>query len=186
MKIDFSRSFDLNENELSKIINNYGNVNINNNISINLASIKKSVRFIPLKYKSNDFKFSNLLGSVKKEHGKFIIYIGNKKITTLKPDYFKMSNSCIDSFDVEIDGEKQTIQNGKDFFVKNNFKIITQDDIRVNIIGFVSKKHRNEIGLKINFKNLNPWYAFDKSKKVYRVEFYKKNKFCFMSKAHFN
>jgi hypothetical protein len=186
MKIDFSRDFKLNEKSLAHIINNYGNVSINNNIFLNLSNIKKSLRFIPIKSKGNNFKFSNILGSVRKEHGKFIIYIGNKKITTLKPDYFKMSNSCISNFDIVTDGINKTIPWNKDFYVKDNFKIIAQDDIRVNIIGFKSKKYRNENNLKINFKNLQSWYAVDKAKKTYRVEFYKDDKFCFMSKVHFN
>ena len=186
MKIGFSRDFQLNEKSLANIINNYGKVSINNNVFLNLSNIKKSLRFIPIKSKGNNFKFSNILGSVRKEHGKFIIYIGNKKITTLKPDYFKMSNSCISNFDIVTDGINKTIPWNKDFYVKDNFKIIAQDDIRVNIIGFKSKKYRNENNLKINFKNLQSWYAVDKAKKTYRVEFYKDDKFCFMSKVHFN
>jgi hypothetical protein len=185
MKIDFSRDFKLDEKVLANIINDYGKVRINNNIFINLSNIRRNLRYIPLKSKNNDFKFSNLLASVKKERGKFIIYIGNKKITTLKPDYFEMSNSCIDNLDVEIDGQNKTISSGEDFFVKNNFKIIAQDGIRVNIIGFKSKKHRNENNLMIHSKSFSSRYAIDKAKKIYRIEFYKGNKFCFMSKVHF-
>jgi len=185
MGIKFERDFKLSEFNLTNIINNYGTLSINNNIFINLSNIKKTLRFIPIKSKSNNFKFSNPLGSINKENGNFVVYIGNKKITTLKPDYFKMSDTCVINFDVEIDGKRSTILAGKDFLANKNFKIITKDDIRVNIIGYRSKKYKNESGLKVNFKDLNSWYALDKTKKTYRIEFYRNDEFCFMSKVHF-
>ena len=185
MGIKFERDFKLSEFNLTNIINNYGTLSINNNIFINLSNIKKTLRFIPIKSKGNNFKFSNPLGSINKENGNFVVYIGNKKITTLKPDYFKMSDTCVINFDVEIDGKRSTILAGKDFLANKNFKIITKDDIRVNIIGYRSKKYKNESGLKVNFKDLNSWYALDKTKKTYRIEFYRNDEFCFMSKVHF-
>ncbi len=185
MGIKFERDFKLSEFNLTNIINNYGTLSINNNIFINLSNIKKTLSFIPIKSKSNNFKFSNPLGSINKENGNFVVYIGNKKITTLKPDYFKMSDTCVINFDVEIDGKRSTILAGKDFLANKNFKIITKDDIRVNIIGYRSKKYKNESGLKVNFKDLNSWYALDKTKKTYRIEFYRNDEFCFMSKVHF-
>ena len=185
MQIQFERDFELSEDNLSTIIKDYGTLSINGNILINLSNIKKILRFIPIKSNSNEFEFSNPLGSVKKDRGNFVIYVGNKKITTLKPDYFKMAKNYNQEFDVEIDNKISTIASGSDFFVNENFKIITKDDIRVNIIGYRSKKHKNESNINIKLKDLNSWYATDKTKKVYRVEFYKNNEFCFMSKVHF-
>ena len=185
MKIKFRRNFELNEKNLSKIIKNYGTLSINGNISINLSNIKKSLSFIPIKSKSNDFKFSNPLGSVKKYRNSYIVYVGNKKITTLKPDYFKMAKDYISDYDVEIDGKIKSISSGSDFFANKSFKLVTKDDIRVNVIGYKSKKHKNESGVNIKYADLNTWYAIDRDKKIYRIEFYKNNEFCFMSKVHF-
>ena len=53
------------------------------------------------------------------------------------------------------------------------------------MIGYSSKKYKNESGVSIKLKNLNKKYAIDVNNKIYRVEFYKNNEFCFMSKIHF-
>jgi len=185
MQIKFIRDFGLSEDNLSKIIKDYGTLGINENFFINLSNIKKSLRFIPIKLKSNDFKFTNPLGSIRKVNGNFAVLVGNKHITTLKPDYFKVSDNCANQFKVEVDGKISVIKASSDFIVENKFKVIAKDDIRVNVIGFRSKKQKNENKLDINFKDLNSWYAMDKTKKTYRIEFYKNNEFCFMSKVNF-
>uniref|UniRef100_UPI002635745F M99 family carboxypeptidase catalytic domain-containing protein n=1 Tax=Sulfurimonas sp. TaxID=2022749 RepID=UPI002635745F len=66
MGIKYTRDFKLNKNSINKIIKNYGTLEINHNILLNLNNIKKSLSYIPIKSKNNSFKFSNPLGSVKK------------------------------------------------------------------------------------------------------------------------
>ena len=186
MQITFIRDFNLTEKEISKIIKNYGTLSINDTFHINLSNIKKTLRFVPIKFKGNDFKFSNPLGSVLRRGDNFIVLIGNKKITTLKPQYFKIAKECLKSFSVEVDGKIQNVKKAHDFFADRYFKILTNsNDIRVNVIGFRSKKYKNEAHLKIKKGDMNRWYAIDQKQKIYRVEFYKNNEFCFMSKVHF-
>ena len=48
MNISFSRKFDLTEENIDALLKNYGNLNINDNISIDLTDIKKSLSFIPM------------------------------------------------------------------------------------------------------------------------------------------
>jgi len=185
MDIRYSREFKLNEKNLSKIIKNYANLSINGNFTLNLNNIKKSLSFIPLKSKSNVFKFSNPLGSIKRVKKSFIVYIGNKKVTTLQSQYFKMAENCINKFDVIIDGNIISLNKTSDIIVNDDFNIVKENDYRVNVIGYSSRKYKNESGISIKLKDLNKKYSIDKNNKIYRVEFYKNNEFCYMSKVHF-
>ena len=182
--IKYKRDFKLNLNSISTILKNYGTLRINGNIFLNLSNIKKSLRFIPIKLRRNKFVFSNPLGMVKKVHRNFYIYIGSKRITILKPQYFKISESCFKKFNVKIDGRLSSVSASKDFYVNNSFEVLNNRKYRVNVIGFHSAKSK-ESGVMIKLKNLNPRYSVDKNGKVYRVEFYKNNKFCSMSMVHF-
>ena len=185
MGISFIRNFDLNEQKIEKIIKNYGNLGINDNILLDFSDIKKSLSFIPIKSESNVFKFSHPLGDFKKNRGSYIIYVGGKKITTLKPQYFKMAKSCPEKFRFEIDGTTVSINRTSDFFVNDDFKVLKSKDLRVNVIGYRSKSGSDESGIRIALKNLSKKFSVDKQNKVYRVEFYNNNEFCSMSMVHF-
>ncbi|MDA7817727.1 hypothetical protein N9A28_06020 [Sulfurimonas sp.] len=185
MGITYSRDFKLNEKNITKIIKNYGNLRINNNISLNLADIKKSLSFIPIKSKSNEFVFSHPLGSIRKVHSFYNVYIGNRKVTNLKPQYFKIAENYDEKFDVIVDGKLISLDNTSNIYVNDDFKVVKRDGYRVNIIGFRSRKHKNESGISIKLKDLNQNFSIDKSNKIYRVEFYNNDEFCFMTKVHF-
>lgn len=185
MGIEYKRDFELNAKEINKIINNSGKLLINNNILLNLGNIKNTLSYIPIKSKSNIFQFTHPLGEVKHLRGRYLVLIGNKKITTLKPQYFKMSKECPKKIDVTIDGKMFSINNTTDFFVNDDFKISENKNYRVNIIGFSKKGHIDESELFVSLKDLNTNYSVEKSNKTYRVEFYNNDEFCSMSMVHF-
>lgn len=184
MEISFSRDFTLDEQNIEYLLKNHGDLNINNNISLNLSSIKNLLSFIPIKSDNNEFKFSNPLGSAVKEDGAFSIYIGNEKITTLKPQYFDIHESCDGKFDVVVDGNKIAVNKNSDIIVKSSFNILKKDSHRVNIIGFKSKDY-DESGVEIRRKDFDERFSIDTNNSIYRVEFYKDDEFCFMSKIQF-
>jgi len=185
MKIKYKRDFELNEKNLEKIIKNYGNLEINHNILLNLCDIKKSLRFIPLKSESNGFKFSNPIGVAKQNrYGQYDIYIGNKKITTLKPQYFKMSKNCPESYQVEVDNKEISLKKASEFYVNDDFKIVRDKNIRVNVIGYPSSK-RDESNITISLKDFVKKYSVDKTNKRYRIEFYNDDGFCSMLMVNF-
>jgi hypothetical protein len=185
MGIEFKRDFEFKERNINKIINNYGTLEINNNILLNLDNIKKSLSYIPIKSKGNVFNFSHVLGDVKKVRGNYSIYIGNKKITTLKPQYFKMSSNCQDSFTIEVDGSVSLLPKASEFYVNDDFKVVKSKNYRVNIIGYHSKKHVDESEINISKRDLNKRFSIDKNNKLYRVEFYNNDEFCSMLMVHF-
>jgi len=185
MHIDFIRDFKFTEKNIATMLKEYGTLEINGNLFLNLNNIKKYLSYIPLKSRGNNFKFSSTLGNFKKSHGRYAIYIGNKKITTLKPQYFKMANDCPDTFDAVVDGELISLKKASSFDVKTDFKIMKQKGIRVNVIGYHARHVKNESNINIKLKDLNSKFSMDKGKKRYRVEFYKKNRFCSMSTINF-
>ena len=185
MHITYKRNFTMNEKSITKIIKNYGKLNINNTINLNLGNIKKHLRFIPIKYSNNVFHFSHPLGAYRKVKDNYQVYIGNKKITTLRSDYFKIKPDCIKSFDAIVDGKLISIKKTSSFDVKADFKILKTQGIRVNVIGFHSKKSKDESNILIKAKDLNKVYSVDKKHKIYRVEFYEKDRFCSMSMVNF-
>jgi hypothetical protein len=185
MQIKYTRDFKLNEKNIAKIIKNYGTLEINHNILLNLNNIKKSLSYIPIKSKSNEFSFSHPLGTVKKRsNGAFDIYIGNIKVTSLHPQYFKIASKCKRSYPIEIDGKEVFIPKASTFQVIDDFKVIKDKSYRVNIIGFHGKK-ADESEETISQQRLNKRYAVDTKNKVYRVEFYKNDEFCTMLMAKF-
>ena len=185
MDITFIRDFNLTEKNITKIISNYGTLAINDNIVIDLNNIKKSLSYFPIKSVNNDFKFSHPLGNVKKVKGNYQIFIGNKHITTLKPQYFKLAKNCQDKFNLLVDGKEISLPKASDFNVTADFKVIKSKKQRVNIIGYQAKGHVDESDTIIALGNLQKSYSVDRSHKTYRVEFYKKDEFCSMLMVHF-
>ena len=185
MGIGFQRDFELNAKEINKLIHNYGILEVNGNISLNLNQIKKSLSYIPLKSNGNSFSFSNLLGAIKFRRGVYEVYIGNKKITSLKPQYFKISKECPKNYAFVIDGKHFVLKGSSVFYVDDDFKVEDTKCCRTNIIGFHQKGLKNEAGVLVSKDKLDKRYSVDKEAKQYRVEFYKDGDFCTMIIANF-
>ena len=186
MGINFQRDFELNEPNIAKIIKNYGTLGINHNILLNLSDIKKSLRYIPIKSKSNEFNFSHPLGAVRKNRqGAYEVYIGNKKITTLSPQYFKMSNNCPSKYKIEADGKLISLQKASEFSISDDFKIIKDKNLRVNVIGYHSRNRIDESNISISQKDLGTRYTVDRANTTYRIEFYNNDGFCSMLMVKF-
>lgn len=185
MGIEFHRDFKLNEKEISQLLQNYGKLIINSNIMLNLSDIKNSLSYIPIKSKSNTFNFSHPLGDIVKDSSGYTVFIGNKRVTRLKPQYFKLSKYCPRSIDLEVDGERVSALAATEIFVKDDFKILSNTNCRVNVIGYQKSGVIDESGITVSRKELEERFSIDKNGKIYRVEFYKNNEFCSMLLIHF-
>ncbi|MDD2780147.1 M99 family carboxypeptidase catalytic domain-containing protein [Sulfuricurvum sp.] len=185
MGIQFKTSLILSPEEIEKILKNDGNLTINNDFYLNLKDLKNTLSFIPLQSKNNDFKFSHPLGSFRKNHSGYDLFIGNKKISTLIPSYHLKEN-CSTYISLFIDGKHEHIPFASDFFVNADFEIINNDpNIRVNIIGYTNSKVKDESNIRIKLSDIDTKYAIDSHKKSYRIEFYRQNCFCGMVLVHF-
>jgi hypothetical protein len=184
MDIEYSRDFELNTKEVEKLLKNNGYLIINDNISFELNDIKKYLSYFPLKSKDNVFNFSHPLASLKRVRDEFIVYIGNKKVTTLKAQYFDTDKTCPKNIGFEVDGKTKIFDTTSEISVIDDFKILSDSSTRVNVIGYKSK-NTTEAGIEIDYKSIENRFSIDKSKKIFRVEHYKNNKFCSMNMVHF-
>ncbi len=185
MGIEFERSFALDLDTIRELMGSNGHLTINNNFYLNLDNLRNNLSFIPLQSDRNDFKFSHPLGSVRKNQHRYDLFIGNKKIGSLTPDYPPKEN-CSESVTVLADGQIKHLPFATDFFVTDDFKIVNNDSsTRVNIIGFTSKGAKDESNLRVTLDDMDSQYSVDTKHKSYRIEFYKENRFCGMLLVHF-
>lgn len=149
------------QNNISKILLDYGSLSINSNIFVDFSDIKKHLSYIPLKSKSNVFHFTHLLDKMKKSNGYYDVYVGNKKITTLRPQYFKMSNNCPKEYTVMIDEKLKNIKSPSSFLINDDIKVLKSKNIRVNVIGCHVCGLLNESDINIHRNNINKKFSID-------------------------
>ena len=111
------------------------------------------------------------MGAVIRYKNLYSIRIGNKKITRVKSEYFKLSN-LHPTLKINTDHTSIDITNKFKAAIKQNFMIVVPKNIRVNVIGFTSKKYKNEANIWIKLKDINKRYSIYKDKPAFRVEFY--------------
>jgi hypothetical protein len=87
---------------------------------------------------------------------------------------------------MNIDGEEKAVKIGSIVDVDSDFEIKPIKDYRVNVIGFVKKGKKNEVGINIEKHKILKDYSIDKKGKLFRVEFYKKDKFAGMVLINFD
>ncbi|MDD2896614.1 MAG: M99 family carboxypeptidase catalytic domain-containing protein [Aliarcobacter sp.] len=176
MNIEFERDFDINNyEEVERIVNDFGKITINDNISFDLTDIKNNLRFVPLKNENNKFDLTHPLARVKFNDNKYEVYVGNIKVCDLYPQIFDVVNTQ-DKIKILVDNKEIEISFGNQIDIKNDFKI-EKSDFRVNIIGFSKDKIDSEDDILIKKSDIQDNYSIDNNKSKYRAEFYKDGKF---------
>ncbi len=189
MGIEYKREFDLNAKDLKDVIDNDIFISFNDKkIFMPLSRIRPYITYFPVEKGAKiSFKPSSPVMTVIQEKGRYIVYYGNRKLTTLVPQYL-----AYDKFNgkikVDIDGKIKDVTLGSLIEVKNYFNVQPDKRLRVNVIGYVNKKHKNESGLNIRKKYILKRFSIDKDGKRYRVEVYdsrEKNRFLGMFLAEY-
>ena len=186
MGIEFERHFPLKPLAVKNVIDHDIYISFyDEKIQLPLSEIRSILRYFPVK-KDGTLEFnpsSPLLTVIKKDEG-YAIHYGNRKLALLRPDYFEHEN--VDKkINIDIDGKEFSVPLGSMINVNKNFKIKPIKDLRVNVIGFVHK-NSNEAGVTVSKRNLLKRFSIDKSGKIFRVEFYKENKFAGMVLVNFD
>jgi len=173
MGIEYKRKFNLTPRELKDVIDNDIYISFNNKkIFIPLSRIRSHITYFPVQKGSKiSFKPSSPVMTVLEEKGKYIVYYGNRRLTTLIPEYLEY-DKFEDSIKMNIDGKIKEVKLGSLVEVKEFFNVSVDKRLRVNIIGYVNKKHKNESGLNVRKKYLIKRFSIDKDAKRYRVEVY--------------
>lgn len=178
MGIEFVRGFDMTPRGVKKAINSDLHVTIENRQRIDLDDTRRVIKYVPMPKNSGDlvFESSNPLTTIiKDKRGYYSIYYGNRRLTRLVPQYFNYKED-IKEIEVNIDGKLEKVKYGSVISVKNFFNVSPDKKSRVNVIGYVNRKHKNESGLNVRKKYMLKRFSVDKSGNRYRVEVYDNSK----------
>ena len=185
--IKYSRDFNLAEHAVrQRIDNNIKLVLYGSKIFFDMANVRSQLGYVPMKKGVPvDYIASNPLIAVldKKRHYK--VHYGNRKVTTLLPEYMSFDDS-LDAINMLVDGEQKKILLGDVVQVENSFQVLPLADYRINVIGFTRHGVNNEQGLTISRNDILKRYSVDRQGEMYRVEIYHEQNFCGMILVHFN
>jgi hypothetical protein len=185
MNIKFSRTFELTEESIKKLLNDDGMLEIPpTKITLDLSTLKPYIKFFPMSKDKLVYNSNNSLVAVIKEKDEYKIMNGNMLVSTLKPEFTEFDHSLND-VSLIIDGKKTMVKIGSLVSAKNSFLVDAINGYRVNIIGFSKNGVTNEVGIKVEPKDFIKTYAIDKDETTYMVQFYKDKKFCGMINIKF-
>ena len=187
MGIEFTRKFELNALSVKNVIDHDIYISFyDDKIQLPLSEVRNILKYFPVKKDGTlEFTPSNPLMTVIKKDGIYMIHYGNRKLANLRPDYRELDNEQKTVL-MNIDGEEHEVNLGSIIDVNNSFEVHPLDNFRVNIIGFVQKGKRDESGIKVEKEKIQERYSIDRNGKIFRVEFYKDNKFAGMVLVNFN
>ena len=185
MNIKYSRSFELSEENIKKLLNDDGMLEIPpTKITLDLSTLKTYIKFFPMSKDKLVYNSNNPLVAVIKDKDEYKIMNGNILVSTLKPDFIEFEHSLND-IGLIIDGKKTTAKIGSLISAKNSFQIDPINGYRINIIGYSKPGVISEGGIRVEPKDFIKSYAIDKDETTYMVQFYKDKKFCGMVNIKF-
>lgn len=185
MNIKYTRSFELSQETIKKLLSDDGMLDIPpTKITLDLATLKPYIKFFPMSKGTLVYNSTNPLVAVLKEKDEYKIMNGNILVSKLKPDFFEFEDS-LNSVGLIIDGKKISAKIGSLIRAKNSFQVEAINGYRVNIIGYSKNGVTNEVGIKVEPKDFIQSYAIDKDETTYMVQFYKDKKFCGMINIKF-
>lgn len=187
MGIEFERRFTLEEKSVKNVLDNDIYITFyDQKIKLPLSRIRSFLRYFPVRKDGTlEFTPSNPLMTVIKSGDTYTIHYGNRRLAYLKPDYLDLHNDN-SKVDIKLDGEKKKISFGDIVSANNEFYIYPKKGYRVNVIGFKNPKFRNEAGIIIKKNQISKRFSVDTKGKVFRVEFYNKEKFAGMVLVNFD
>lgn len=178
MGIEFERKFELKPKYVRKSIDDDIYISFyDETIKLPLSQVRKYLNYFPVKKDGSlDFKPSAPVMTVVRTGKTYAIHYGNRRLAILKPDYLDIQN-LNETMTFKIDGKSQDIKIGSLVHVNKDFSINPKKNYRVNVIGYKSKNRRNESGIKIKKYQIAKRFSIDKKGQIYRIEFYKNEKF---------
>ena len=184
--IKYYRDFNMTRNGVAEQIGNNLNISLyDNRINLDVEKARRFLRYVPLKkHSSLEYKKNNPLIAVIKTNKTLRVRYGNRYVTSLKPQYFDYDYS-LDTLNIEVDGVHKKIRVGDKINVERDFRVLAENDYRVNVIGYSKHGRVNENGILIERKQIKSRYSIDKNEKIFRVEVYKGNKFSGMILVNF-
>ncbi len=180
MGIEYKRKFKMDAYGVYAAINNDIYISMyDDKIKLPLSKIRNYLRYFPIKKDQEiEFRASNPLLTIIKKGNEYTIQYGNRRLSRLRADYI---DHDVQKAQVQflVDGEPKNVTFGDIIEVNDTFMVKNDDKYRINVIGFTNKsKIETEIDIKKN--NIAKRFSVDTSGEIYRVEYYKQDKFAGM------
>jgi hypothetical protein len=177
MGIEYERKFELSPRLVRNVIDNDIYITFyDDKIKLPLSKVRDMIRFFPISENGSvEFKPSSPIMTVVKKGKDYVIHYGNRRLAKLRPDYTNISD-IQKNITFKVDGKDKIVRFGDILHANNEFMINPIKNMRVNIIGYVNKKQRNEAGLKVKKEEIRKRYSIDREGKTFRIEFYKQDK----------
>lgn len=184
--IKYERDLPLTKQALKKRIDN--NVKLalfDDRVILDMAKARGRINYIPMKINEQvRYSASNPLIAIIGDKKSYKVRYGNRSVTQLHPQYFEYDDS-LDTVTLMVDGKQQIVEFGKVVDVKQHFKVVSQDEYRVNVIGFSRRGIKNESGILVSQKDIIKRYSVDRDSRKFRIEIYTGKKFCGMVLVNF-
>jgi hypothetical protein len=184
MGIEYERSFDLTFDSVQQVLEEYGRVYINNQITLDLIDLRRRLHYVPMARTGNHITFDNPLGAAKWMGDRYHIYVGNHHVSTLYPQYFGI-DCDVKSVRFVADGQAQDVAMGETLKVKKEFLVVPTPGVRVNVIGFVTSDRGSQDGITVRRGEIMKRFSQDVRARTFRVEFYRNEDFCGMVNVQF-
>jgi hypothetical protein len=184
--VKFQRDFKITRNNVEKQIGKNLKISLyDNRINLNVEKARRYLNYVPLKkHSALEYKKNNPLIAVVRKNKTLKVRYGNRYVTSLKPQYFDYDYD-LNSITVQIDGRNKEINIGDKINVEKSFRVLADNNYRVNIIGFAKRGVSNENDILIKRKHIKSRFSIDRNEKIFRVELYKGKKFSGMILVNF-
>ncbi|VAX11909.1 Putative periplasmic protein [hydrothermal vent metagenome] len=185
--IKFERSFALQKAAVKDRIDNHVKLSINDGkIYLDVANARRRLTYVPLKKSAPvDLDSNSPLMAIINDRNGYKVRYGNRHVTYLQPQYFDYDSS-LEKVSLEVDGQAKTITLGSIVDIKNSLLVDPLPGYRANIIGFKKAGLKNEVGVLIRRNDISSRFSVDRKARLFRLEFYKDNKYCGMLLLRFN
>ena len=184
--ITYERDFMLTHEDVERQIGNNLKISLyDNRIHLEVEKARSYLNYFPLKKDAAlEYKKNNPLIAVVGNKKSLKVRYGNRHVTSLRPQYFDYDYD-LQSIKMQVDGIDKEINIGAKIDVQKSFRVLAEEDYRVNIIGYAQRGINNENGILIKRKQITTRFSIDKNEKMYRVEVYKGKKFSGMILVNF-
>ncbi|NOZ38130.1 MAG: deacylase [Gammaproteobacteria bacterium] len=185
--IKFKRSFALQKAAVKDKIDNHVKLSINDGkIYLDVANARRRLTYVPLKKSAPvDLDSNSPLMAIIDDRNGYKVRYGNRHVTYLQPQYFDYDSS-LEKVSIEVDGQMQMVALGSIVEINNSLLVDPLPGYRANIIGFKKPGLKNEVGVLIRRNDIASRFSVDRKARLFRLEFYKDNKYCGMLLLSFN
>lgn len=184
--LEFERSFALTPDAVRATVD--ANVRVtfyDRRLFLELADARRSLGFVPMKTGSElRYEASSPLVAVVDDGGSFRVNYGNRRVTRLHPQFFEY-DAGLEEIGMAVDGVQRPVAVGTLVEVHDHFIVDVPPDVRVNVIGWHRAGVRSEAGIEIRRDDIAPRFSVDQGGRVFRVEFYRGERFAGMLLVRF-